>query len=330
MANGGTRSQDCIQDPSLLDAWSCLPPIGVGVTILGQGSNATLAFDPYPLEPTFWYGAQPPDLNRRPLQLAPSMDRDSDELGTSLFAWTNYDKLTICEMILVSYTSSLTNFAVHEEDLQPSGPSKRDHDGERGMPAHKPWFCWFNQTVLEVFIYVGKPLDSATVTSTDTLASSATASSMLTSSLLQSSSPTPVTSSATIPIHVPTFIPAAASSFYAAAASASASYHPWFSAYSDDSMVKRNWYDDIQRNEYADYPLLIKIEEKRKPSGNIQPYCQQMQILENMKFVPKEAVDPIPVPEVASAEAPASRRFRRRGSDDGGTTCACQWISGQP
>jgi hypothetical protein len=197
------------------------------------------------------------------------------------------------------------------------------------MRGHKPWFCWFNQTVLEVFIYVDKPLDSSTVTSTDTLASSATASSTLSSSLLQPSSPTPATSSATIPIHVPTFNPAAASSFHAAAASASASYHPWFSASSDDNKVKRDWYDNIQRNGYVDYPLLIKIEEKRKPSGNIPPYCQQMQILDSMELVIREAVEPIPVPEVASMEAPASRRFRRRGSDDGSTTCACQWMSGQ-
>jgi hypothetical protein len=231
----------------------------------------------------------------------------------------------------VPYTSSLTKFAVHEDDLQPNGQSKRNNDGERGMRGHKPWFCWFNQTVLEVFIYVNKPLDSSTVTSTDTLASTATASSTLTSSPLQSSSPTPVPSSATIPIHLPTFNPAvasAAASFYGAAASASASYHPWFNG-DLDNKAKRDWYGDIQRNEYADYPLLIKIEEKRKPSGNIQPYCQQMQILDNMKIVTVDIVDPIPVPEVASMEAPASRRIRRRGSDDGNTTCACEWMSGQ-
>jgi len=92
------NSQACIQNTNLSSAWMCIPPIGVGITVVGQGSKAGLTLDPYPLNASFMYGAQPPDLNSKQLNLAPSVDRDSGDMGASLFAWTYYDKLTICKM----------------------------------------------------------------------------------------------------------------------------------------------------------------------------------------------------------------------------------------
>lgn len=82
-----------------------------------------------------------------------------------------------------------------------------------------------------------------------------------------------------------------------------------------------------RRNNYDDYPLLVKIEEKRKPSGNIKPYCQQMQILDNLDIVPKLEVAKISVPEVEDKDPPSSKRMRRRG-DDVDQNCACEWMSG--
>lgn len=89
-------SSGCIDDPDLSDAWSCMPPIGVGVTVTGQGWKAAMTLDSYPVNATFMYGAQPPQLRSQPLRMSPSVDVDSNDLGDSLFAWNYYDKLTIC------------------------------------------------------------------------------------------------------------------------------------------------------------------------------------------------------------------------------------------
>ena len=72
----------------------------LGITLVGQGQDAGLTLDPYPFSPKFNYGAQPPDLSRQQLNLAPSMDRNLNEMGASLFAWAYYNKLTIREWFL--------------------------------------------------------------------------------------------------------------------------------------------------------------------------------------------------------------------------------------
>ena len=91
------NSHSCIQNASLFDAWACMAPLGIGVDIFGQGRKAKLTLDAYPLNASFLYGAQPPNLERDKLPLIPSVDLDSSHLGDSLFAWAEYDKLTIRE-----------------------------------------------------------------------------------------------------------------------------------------------------------------------------------------------------------------------------------------
>lgn len=94
------ESRSCIQDPDYSHAWACMAPAetaGMGITIWGQRRSAELMLDPYPVNGSLNYGAQPPSLEQDKFPLIPSSDLDSSELGDTLFAWTYYDKLTICE-----------------------------------------------------------------------------------------------------------------------------------------------------------------------------------------------------------------------------------------
>lgn len=100
MNNNRANSAGCIKDPDLSSAWMCMPGVGIGITITGQDQSCGLTLDRYPLSASFIYGAQPPFINPEKLRLVPVIDRDSDELGTSLFAATYYDKLTICRLCL--------------------------------------------------------------------------------------------------------------------------------------------------------------------------------------------------------------------------------------
>jgi hypothetical protein len=105
-----TDSSNCILDPELHGAWACLPRIGMGITVIGQGWDANLTLDPYPLDKSsLRYGAQRPDIVSQPIKLAPSMDQDSSDLGPSLFAWTLYNKLTIGKLFFAYPTSFLTD-----------------------------------------------------------------------------------------------------------------------------------------------------------------------------------------------------------------------------
>lgn len=42
---------------------------------------------------------------------------------------------------------------------------------------------------------------------------------------------------------------------------------------------------------------MIKMVEKRKPHDNIDPYCQQMQVLDNWQVVPIPGVDVVEIDE---------------------------------
>ncbi|KAF7511711.1 hypothetical protein GJ744_003874 [Endocarpon pusillum] len=291
------NSKACIQDQTLVDTWDCLPSAGMGITVTGQGWSANITLDSYPLNSSFVYGAQPPNLGSRPLDLTPSTDQDSSDLGPSLFAWTYYDKLII----------------LHEQALISNGQYRRQDDShKRGRPEDKPWFCWFNETLLEFFIYVNK---SANTPATATPSSPSTTPSTFRippTTALGSSLPPPaaVTGKPSTPPYGPP------EDFN--------NHHTTSSGYnrrrSDDNLPEWNSYDI--------YPLLMKVEEKRKPRGNVPPYCQQMQILDNGDIVPAPSVAQISVQEIEDMDDYNRNRFRRRGdAEDLSRGCACEWIS---
>jgi hypothetical protein len=94
--NPKPASADCISNDGLRAAWACLAPMELGITVTGQGRDASLTLDPYPLDRApLTYGAQRPDLSSRSIAFVPSMDKDNTTLGPALFANTIYDKLTI-------------------------------------------------------------------------------------------------------------------------------------------------------------------------------------------------------------------------------------------
>lgn len=75
---------------------------------------------------------------------------------------------------------------------------------------------------------------------------------------------------------------------------------------------------------------MVKVKEKRKPGGNIAPYCEQMQILDDWRIVPAVGVANITVPEAGSEDTSllSGKRLARRQDDiDLSQTCACEWIS---
>lgn len=191
------------------------------------------------------------------------------------------------------------------------------------MPEHKPWFCWFNQTVIEFFIYVNKPIEPSAAATTSAESYASTALYSTSTSMSTMTSPTtsthPVTSSASMPPKESDFRSGPGPKFWSTA-----------SKYGKRQAENEN---DEPRNGHPDYPLLVKIEEKRKPSHNIEPYCQQMQVLDNGQIVPLGNVAQISVPEVEAVDSLAEKRFRRkrRREDDLGLSlnCVCEWMTGE-
>jgi hypothetical protein len=203
---------------------------------------------------------------------------------------------------------ALNNYTPNKRSVSVTDIAARSMEqGRVGQIGDRPWFCWFNQTILEFFIY----LEHNTTSSTPTSAFSPSSTSMPRDGMESSTFPAgylPPTPSSDYPSSQPTWPPPRPKRA--------------FNYYRRD---EENWRDTI----YAtNYPLWIKLQEKRKPENNVQPYCQQMRILETQMIVPQEGVSIINVTEIE----PASSNRYKRTNMDGTTTsldsnCVCEWLA---
>jgi len=212
--------------------------------------------------------------------------------------------------------------SIHESELfrrdgRHQGPGMRRQTAEVG---DRPWFCFWNQTVVEFFIYLTQNTTEFQ-NGWDTSSSSAVVNTQSLGAVAASTSTSEALSSQTTA--APTSLPSPRS------------YHGY--------NHKRGF---GASNGYADFPRFIKLEEKRVPRNNPQPYCQQMQILADGSIVPAgtaniliEENDNAPAAATSAAatssatsNTQAHRRswfdqdLARRQSDDS-TTCCCEWLS---
>ena len=178
--------------------------------------------------------------------------------------------------------------------------SRDGHNRDIAEPGDMPWFCFWNNTVLEFFIYVSQNISNSDGSSSDAAAASTTSAAI-------SSSPT------------------------------TASITPTSSSNSYRRMVDM----------YSQYPRYVKVQEKRKPAGNIAPYCQQMQILYDGTWNPASDVPTVSIqetePSATAASTPTSttpakaRRVRdvsdivpselEKRQNPLESLCYCQWLA---
>lgn len=173
------------------------------------------------------------------------------------------------------------------------------HERNIAEPGDTPWFCFWNNTVLEFFIYVAQNISNSDGSSSNAATSATTAAT--------SSSPTVASPTAT----------AGSNSYRRMAAM------------------------------YPQYPRYVKVQEKRKPYGNIPPYCQQMQVLYDGTWNPAPNVPIVSIqetePSATAASSPTSttaakaRRVRdvsdivpselEKRQNPLESLCYCQWLT---
>ena len=235
-----------------------------------------------------------------------------DQQCSFLIAMTN-SRFVSCCTTLKFRVSILTACAVPAEALNNYTPSKRSlsvndiaardyPQGQMGQVGDRPWFCWFNQTILEFFIYLDQNITSS---STPTTAFSPYPTSMYNYGV--GSSPT-------------------VSSYPGNYPSSQPSWATQNGRRDHNSEHNQGYSPDPQYT--TNYPFWIKMEEKRKPKNDIQPYCQQMRILDNGLIVPQEDVQIINISEIE----PGSSNNQKRDGMYGSTTvldsnCVCEWLA---
>ncbi|PGH10428.1 hypothetical protein GX51_00187 [Blastomyces parvus] len=154
---------NCVNDGDLTKSWQCMRKgaFSCKLSEAPDGSNS-LHLQSYERGGSFVYGAQPPVLEETDFDLKLMLDKTERELGPALFFFTPFDKLVI----------------IHEDDFPV--PSDQAIDGAvvrrraentanlSSKPGDRPYFCWWNSTYLELFIYVNRPISEHLTTTTTT------------------------------------------------------------------------------------------------------------------------------------------------------------------
>ncbi|KAK4978524.1 hypothetical protein LTR66_010540 [Elasticomyces elasticus] len=331
----------CLTDTSQAAAWSCnIPdPVAAAISILRPANNPNGPASVYLYytseNTTIRYGTQTPEFNQH-VELMTVIDLDEPHRGPAYYFQSYYNKLVV----------------VHPDDLHIPSTSKGKRSGSsssgpllrRGVVpvAEKPWFCYWNGTFVEGFIYATENSTesvgaSQTIATTTTTTTTGAGSSVPTVSV----SPTAGTSTSNR-VSSATITPAAATTT-SASLPLTSSFTTTFSARDNGDphlhsapsswVNRRNTLEERDADDLptsGGIPYIVKIEERRVPNSVVQPYCVQMQVLENgyagvvsdqhgpIQFKLKESD-----PSFAAYEARESSKRRSKRDPAGG--CHCQW-----
>ena len=217
------------------------------------------------------YGAQPPQLDHQyPLVLMEN--RDEPTKGPAYIFGQLYNKTVILKEgdipggYLSPKRSLLERWSLNEGVIDKS-TRLHERDGSTWgsdsivQPSDKPWYCFWNGTILEGFIFLTQNASSSASESTTSPYAAATSS-----------------------------YAAATSSYAAATSSYAAAISPYAAATSPYAVATSEAYPQPMHGppgkrqaspNLHQYPKMIKIQERRPQYNCIQPYCQQMQILDN-------------------------------------------------
>jgi hypothetical protein len=309
----------CLVQASEFPAWSCKMTFAPLIIIINntyiddsdgyQRQAASSEAGSLFTEGVLQYGLQTPQLALEPMQLV--NDGDLEDFGPAYHFATQYDKLVI----------------LRPEDLS-AGSSLKKRQNVNAMPLRQkftvqpgdyPWFCYWNQTYIEGYIYAQNNSTAASLTSYPTM--------------WPTNSPSATTTLDSATFGAATVAPSATTPTPSSASSGSLVV--------PSSVIRRDAAADASPSRIPPYPRIVKIEERRIP-GSPQPYCQRMVMLDNGMIAPApNGNDPIVTlglqemdPSfddylVASSVSSKGRRDDSGGAERRGepaNSCHCQWM----
>lgn len=329
----------CLTIAQQRTAWDCHLAYGNEVMIHvqtphdGPQSGAYLSWFGNPYENGLTYGSQTIQMNTSFSPFIWVHDVDEKDNAPALYFKTSYDKV----VILPEHALDISSKKIKRDDNDDGPPS---YEGQTAGVGSTPWYCFWNDTLLEGFIYPNKQIRRlpSSVPPTSSFSTPAWAST-ITASPSQTITTTLTMSTTT--------------AIYTGAASAFPKWlhdkYPNFNmtTYTQPPDRRKR---DIKDPDYADedipdnvfglkvYPYQVKLEERRLP-GSPLPYCIQYQVLANgmTNWIPGPEGQQVviqlseknpPFRPVYYPEPPSHGRSRRRKRNESPESCHCQWMSG--
>lgn len=283
----------------------------------------------------FTYGTQTPITTFS--QFIAVTDNDDPGQGPAFYFQSFYNKVVVLPESAFPSASSSSASVSASASASLSSKAKRDYPHldlppgwhTRHQKVHsgeKPWFCYWNSTFLEGFIYANN--NSGTVTASSS-ASAAAATTSITSSSSSSSGQSGYTSSTSAQVSGP-------STTSTSMVTSTSSTYP---SSTQTSNSKRDS-TGVSWAQLSQFGYLVKIEERRIP-GSPAPYCQQYQILDdgtpgvlfdtngNPINITLSEQDPgYSAYQGSASPTSSSSSSKLRRSDPVNGACHCQWWSG--
>ena len=332
----------CLTDPGQEAAWVCdiagQPAISIDV-LTPPGSNSSGAYIFYnALDDQVCYGAQASWMTTAYSPFIAVQDNDRVASGPAFYFQQFYDKLVVLPEAALTPSSKKRDagFRLDEAWLQQKSVVQ---------PGEKPWFCVWNNTFLEAFIYIQEPITasySLTASAEQPTSSQATAGTMSLTAASSTQTGAPdwiITTAITLASTTATFTgPLSAASAWSA--------HQEQQYDGDDDDDDNNYGHNRKRDAGAQslpvYPYIVELEERRLAGNTVTPYCQQYQILDDGGYgiLNDASGNPIVV-QLQESDPPYSayKNTGLVGRDVDGVVqmekrtvpggCHCQWMSGQ-
>ncbi|KAJ5793538.1 hypothetical protein N7457_000137 [Penicillium paradoxum] len=144
----------CVEESNYGKAWKCMQTPGDFEVYIGETKgHHSIVFDYGSPSPTFTYGAQAPYWSAEPTQaLRMAIDTTDVGMGPALFFLSPFDKLVIVPED--TFSSSLSKRSWVEDAWAQADTYKTLK--QTAEVGDKPWFCWWNNTMMEFFMYVNQ------------------------------------------------------------------------------------------------------------------------------------------------------------------------------
>lgn len=213
------------------------------------------------------------------------------------------------------------------------------YDGLPLEPSQQPWFCFWNSTINEFFVYLNEaaPPEPSSTNSTQAKYAKHTTTSEV----------APITTpygydSTTSGVALQELTMTTGTTSPSPTATTFQAYNPIYNGAAANptptSQFNKRSYESSASN-ISNYPKLIKMVEKRKPLDadevHVQPYCQKMQVLDDWEIVPIPTVDTICIEEIQYPTSASTRTSNMKAKRDDlrdvmsdlESYCICEWTS---
>ena len=158
-ASPKNQSKFCVADPDYRASWQCANKGRTPIYVGGQDAmHASISFqrDSEPYSEPFTYGAQAPFFPVPTQSLSLMIDQNNENFGPALFFISSFDKLVIVSEDRFP-SNAMSKRGLTERDILARASSY----GGTSKAGDQPWYCWWNSTMMEFFLYLNETTNEA-------------------------------------------------------------------------------------------------------------------------------------------------------------------------